>query len=93
MDEKFKKHYLTVVRTVETQGKIIQELQRVVTELQFDIAKLKNDNLTRGMSPDGKEQFNRVFNSDEETNKINPASPETEDPKQPAEGVQETIGC
>lgn len=93
MDEKFKKHYLTVVRTVETQGKIIQELQGVATELQLEVSKLKSDMITHGMSPEDKEQFQRVFQSDEETNKINPAPPETEDPKQPTEGVQETFGC
>ena len=93
MDEKFKQHYLRVVKTVTEQGEQIKKLNGIVMGLQVDISKLKNDMLTHGMTPEDKEQFQRVFQSDEETNKINTDSPEAQDPKQPAEGVQKTLGC
>ena len=93
MDEKFKQHYLRVVKTVTEQGEQIKKLNGLVFELQGIVMKLKNDMLTHGMTPEDKEQFQRVFQSDEETNKINTDSPEAQNPKQPAEGVQKTLGC
>jgi len=93
MDEKFKQHYLRVVKTVTEQGEQIKKLNGLVFELQGIVMKLKNDMITHGMTPEDKEQFQRVFQSDEETNKINTDSPEDQDPKQPAEGVQKTLGC
>ena len=93
MDEKFKKHYLSVVKAVTDQGEQIKRLNTVVFGLQSDVAKLKHEILTRDMSPDDKAQFERVFvQKDEEANKIDTPAPATEDPKQPAEGVQKTIG-
>lgn len=69
MDEKFKKHYLQVVKTVTEQGEDIKELKRLVTELKVIIAKLKNDDLTKDMSAEDKDQFNRTFNSQPEDKK------------------------
>lgn len=93
MDEKFKQHYLRVVKTVTEQGEQIKKLNGIVMALQVDISKLKNDMLTHGMTPEDKEQFQRVFQSDEETNKINTDPPEAETPKPVEKHDQKTLGC
>lgn len=93
MDEKFKKHYLQVVKTVTEQGEQIKTLNGMVFELQTTVAKLKSDMLTHGMTPEDKEQFERVFQSDEKTNEVNNISDVVEDKKPVDEKHQETIGC
>ena len=93
MDEKFKKHYLQVVKTVTEQGEQIKKLNGMVFELQGIVAKLKSDMITHGMTPEDKEQFQRVFQSDEENNKTESDSAVAEDPKPVEEKHQETLGC
>lgn len=61
MDEKFKKHYLQVVKEVTEQGEEIKNLKRLVLEVQAESAKVKNWILTKDMSEEDKAQFNRVF--------------------------------
>lgn len=61
MDEKFKKHYLQVVKTVTDQGENIKRLNNAVMELQVEVGKLKHELLTSGMSNEDKEQFERTF--------------------------------
>jgi len=43
MDEKFKKHYLQVVKTVTEQGENISRLNGIVTELQVAVVQLQNE--------------------------------------------------
>lgn len=93
MDEKFKKHYLTVVKLVTEQGENIKRLNGIVFELQSTVAKLKNDMLTHGMTPEDKEQFERVFQTDEKTTEVNNDSDVAEDKEHLEEKHQETLGC
>lgn len=60
-EESFKKHYVLLVKKVSEQGDTIKELQRVIMELQVDIAKLKDEKVKIGMSEDDQKQFDRVF--------------------------------
>jgi hypothetical protein len=93
MNDKFKKHYLQVVKAVTDQGEQIKKLNGIVMALQVDISKLKNDMITHGMTSEDKEQFQRVFQSDEETNKINPDPAQPENKESLPKGNQETLGC
>ena len=82
-----------VVKTVVEQGENIKTLNGLVFELQTTVAKLKNDMLTHGMTPEDKEQFERVFQTDEKTNEVNNDSDVAEDKEPVVEKHQETIGC
>ena len=94
MDEKLKKHYLQVVKTVVEQGEQIKKLNGIVMALQVDVNKLKHEVLTQSMSPEDKSQFERVFvPDDEKTSEINSDSPKTEDTKPVETHDQKTLGC
>lgn len=64
-EESFKKHYVLLVKKVSEHGDTIKELQRVIMELQVDIAKLKDEKVKIGMSEDDQKQFDRVFGDQE----------------------------
>lgn len=65
MDEKFRKHYQVVVKTVTELGEQVKKLNEIVLDMQIDVIKLKEEMITANMTLEDKEQFLSVFGEKE----------------------------